>query len=216
MLNKDGYNSLINDIVFKYIFGYSKNIMYTEYLLETYFNLEAGTLHNKVQILEDFSFDKDKWDKDAFRTDIKILINRDHYFGLKSYTDYNEECVYKSILLANDISPYIGEHLEKLGANVTYYQLLFINGDFESGTLGLFNKNKEPYIKDYFMIKVTNLNDYKDSSNDDKFVRLTKLMNAKSEEEENKIMENDEILSKIHKDKNEFLKSEFASNFFRE
>lgn len=49
------YKPLLDDIVFKYIFGYSKNISYTEYLLELLFNLDTGSLNGKLEIINSFN-----------------------------------------------------------------------------------------------------------------------------------------------------------------
>ena len=52
---KSVYLSLIFDLTFKYIFGYEKNIRFTEYLLEILLKQEPGYFKGKLKIINSYN-----------------------------------------------------------------------------------------------------------------------------------------------------------------
>lgn len=74
----------------------------------------------------------------------------------------------------------------------------------------------EYFIKDYFKIKVINVDDSNNIRYNklNKLQRLLRFMSATSDEEEKKIIKGDEILENIYKDKWKFLQDEWANDFF--
>ena len=65
---------LISDGVFKFLFGYDKNIRFTEYLLECLFDLDTGSLKDKVQISNSLVLEKEYYKEKGLELDIRIII----------------------------------------------------------------------------------------------------------------------------------------------
>lgn len=84
------YKPLLNDIVFKYIFGYNKNIKYTEYLLELLFNMPLGSLKGNIEIINSLKLNKISFKERGFEVDIRIKINNDKYINLEAYTSFDD------------------------------------------------------------------------------------------------------------------------------
>ncbi len=57
-LIKDDFIPLTDDILFKYIFGSSKNTKFIEDFLKCYFNYSKGYLKNKVKVNSEALIDK--------------------------------------------------------------------------------------------------------------------------------------------------------------
>lgn len=108
---------------------------------------------------------------------------------------------------------------KKLNEVKPHMQINFIKEPNEkSQTYSIISEDEdcEHFLGNYFKIRVINVDEYKDKCYNelDKLSRLLKFMSAESREEELEIIKGDVILENIYKDKEEFLQSEWARNFF--
>ena len=82
---KEKYHNLSSDIVFKFIFGYEKNKHYTEWLLEKMFNLEKGSLKDKLIIQNSLDLDKSAVDTHGLELDVRIKMPDNSLVNLEMY-----------------------------------------------------------------------------------------------------------------------------------
>ena len=92
---------IITDGVFKYLFGYAKNIKFTEYLLECLFNKEKGYFHNKITVRNSVILNKNGLLKRTLVEDIKIIYNHEMIINIEPYTKFDKHSVTKSFTYAN-------------------------------------------------------------------------------------------------------------------
>ena len=193
----------INDGLFKFLYGYSKNIRFTEYLLECLFDLDTGSLRGKVEIINSLVLEKDFYKEKGLELDIRILIKdlngEDILVNLEPYTSYTIKSILKSF--AYLAKQYLGQF--KLGDDFTkvkmLYQFNLIKGlkkNFENFSMigkkmkkELFEKlNKEfsgklnkKHIFEFNEIYVSNKKDYKEYSK--KSQKLFEFLNSNSIED---------------------------------
>ena len=86
LVKEEMFVSLMDDIMFKYLFGYEKNVVFTEYLLELLFGYKEGHLHNKIKIKNSLKLDKDKLNEHGFELDIAVEMPDDNIINLECYT----------------------------------------------------------------------------------------------------------------------------------
>lgn len=77
---------LLNDVMFKFIFGYNRNIKFTEYLLECLFDIPTGSLKNKLHVINSFKYDKSHFIDRLFEKDILVLLDDGRKVILEAYT----------------------------------------------------------------------------------------------------------------------------------
>ena len=91
---------LLSDGMFKYLFGYVKNIRFTEYLLECLFNLKIGSLKEKVIINNSLILNKDYYKEHGLEIDVRLTIKdfngEDILVNLEPYTSYTIRSILKS------------------------------------------------------------------------------------------------------------------------
>ena len=99
-MEKEERVKLLNDTMFKYLFGYDKNIKFTEYLLECLFNLEIGSLKGKVIINNSLVLNKDYYKEHGLEIDVRLTIKdfngEDILVNLEPYTSYTIRSILKS------------------------------------------------------------------------------------------------------------------------
>lgn len=213
------YEPLLNDIVFKYIFGYNKNIKYTEYLLELLFNFKSGSLKDRVEILNSFKLDKTSYKERGFEIDVRIKMPDDSYINLEAYTSFNDTSRLKSLMY---LSHMFSHHLysgERRKNAKQHLQINLVKGPSIKSRNYTIISEEEPrdyFIKDYFYIRVINVDEYNNIRYNElnKLQRLLRFMSATSDEEEKEIIKGDEILEKMYEDKWKFLQDEWANEFF--
>lgn len=213
------YKPLLNDIVFKYIFGYNKNIKYTEYLLELLFNLELGSLKGKVKIINSFSLEKTSYEERGLEVDIQIEMDDGDYLDIEAYTTFDLTSKLKSTMYLGHMFSTQLDMGDKIKEAKPHLQINFVKGlNIKSKTFNIISEDesREYFVGDYFKIRVINVDESREICYNklDKFNRLLRFMSAESEEEEKEVIKGDEILENIYKDKQEFLQREWASNFF--
>lgn len=213
------YEPLLNDIVFKYIFGYNKNIKYTEYLLELLFNFKPGSLKGKVEILNSFKLDKTSFKERGFEIDIRIKMPDDSYIDLEAYTSFDDIAKLKSLMYLSHMFSHHLESGDKIKNAKQHLQINFIKSpNIKSRNYTIISEDepKDYFIKDYFYIRVINVDDYHNIRYNElnKLQRLLRFMSATSDEEEKEIIKGDDILEKLYEDKWKFLQDEWANEFF--
>ena len=99
-MKKEKRVKLLSDTMFKYLFGYDKNIKFTEYLLECLFNLEIGSLKGKVIINNSLILNKDYYKEHGLEIDVRLTIKdfngEDILVNLEPYTSYTIRSILKS------------------------------------------------------------------------------------------------------------------------
>ena len=99
-MEKEKRVKLLSDTMFKYLFGYDKNIKFTEYLLECLFNLEIGSLKGKVIINNSLILNKDYYKEHGLEIDVRLTIKDfdgiDILVNLEPYTSYTIRSILKS------------------------------------------------------------------------------------------------------------------------
>ena len=91
----------LTDGVFKYLFGYKKNIKYTEYLLECLLDKEKGSLKGRIKIIRGLKLDKQGLYKHGFEVDIIVVLDEKYVFNIEAYTTFTEYGIYKSFSYLN-------------------------------------------------------------------------------------------------------------------
>ncbi len=89
---KNKYVLLSNDLMFKYIFGTTENKKFTADLLETFFNLESGTLKD-IEITNSVVLDRKMLDARKFELDILVRLpdGSNINIEMQNYNDINSE-----------------------------------------------------------------------------------------------------------------------------
>ena len=99
-MEKDERVKLLSDGMFKYLFGYDKNIRFTEYLLECLFNLKIGSLKGKVIINNSLILNKDYYKEHGLEIDVRLTIKdfngEDILVNIEPYTSYTIRSILKS------------------------------------------------------------------------------------------------------------------------
>lgn len=180
------YKPLLNDVVFKYIFGYNKNIRYAEYLLELLFNMNLGSLKGKIEILNSFKLDKVSYKERGFEIDIRIKINDDKYINLEAYTSFDDTSRLKSLMYIGHMFSHQLNSGEEIKDAKPHLQINLVKGiNIKSRNYTIISEEEphEYFIKDYFKIKVINVDDSNNIRYNElnKLQRLLKFMSAKSE-----------------------------------
>ena len=141
---------IYNDLVFKNLFGVSKNIQNTTNLLESLFNLEKGTLEGS-KIINSVTLDKDTVLNKKFELDIKLEDPFGNIYNLEMQRklDKNAEIknfIYITGLFFTNLRP--GENYKNMNKVV---QLEFVKNNY-------IHKNKD-IIKKYCICNVTDIED---------------------------------------------------------
>lgn len=143
----------------------------------------------------------------------------DSYIDLEAYTSFDDIAKLKSLMY---LSHMFSHHLEsgnKIKNAKQHLQINFIkssNIKSRNYTIIFEDEPKDYFIKDYFYIRVINVDDYHNIRYNElnKLQRLLRFMSATSDEEEKEIIKGDEILEKMYEDKWKFLQDEWANEFF--
>ena len=208
------------DGIFKYLFGYQKNIKFTEYLLECLFNLEPGTLNGKVNIKNSLVLDKYYYYEHGFETDIRIEIkdydDKDILVDIEAYTSYDKTSIVKSFLYIAKL--FVSQF--QVGNNYKnpqrLYQFNLIQGKKQSRDYGMLSKDsdykelfKNLIKKDIFEYKEIFLEDKELSKKyDERAIRLYKFLNSKDMNEAKKNAEGDDMLMEMYAKANNFVDDE--------
>lgn len=150
------YKTLLNDLVFKYIFGYSKNIYYTEYLLELLFNMEIGTLKGKIEIINSFKLEKSSYNERGFEVDIKVKMDDGEVLNLEAYTTFDMISKLKSTMYLGHMFATQLDAGDKISKVKPHLQINFVKGlNIKSKIFTIISEDdsREYFVGDYFKIR---------------------------------------------------------------
>lgn len=203
---QEEFTQLYSDVLFKIMFGTEKNKMFAQDFLESYLNLEQGSLKG-LKILNSFSLDKETIMSRKFELDIKVELPDGSLIDIEMQRKYDEAAETRLFLYLTGLA---------------YTQLKTGEKDFKSTRSiiltekMLIHKNKDPYLK-YIM---TNVNDPNDKILENlfkleiihvegnceyfkniRFKKWLKIIRHKREEELEQLCKNDEIFKLFIKER---------------
>ena len=196
MITTDCFIPLTDDIMFKHIFGSSKNIKFIEDFLECYFNYPSGSLNGKVSVNSEALIDKLNYYDKNMRADVLISIPG-MYINLEMNSIYNEEAEIKSKAYVMRI--YISQIIEgfKYSDIVKVTQINFINESKIKIQEEL--KNSIMIGKD-FRIDTIRLDKIREIPyNNDRYYKWLKFIASENQKSRDEIAKGDEILMELSK-----------------
>ena len=216
---------IYNDLVFKNLFGVSKNIENTTNLLESLFNLEKGTLKGS-KIINSVTLDKDTVLNKKFELDIKLEDPFGNIYNLEMQRklDKNAEIknfIYITGLFFTNLRP--GENYKNMNKVV---QLEFVKNNY-------IHKNKD-IIKKYCICNVTDIEDKiledlfyiliidvdqdrnTEYNKSNEFESWRRFIGAETKEELTSLVKNSPELEKAMKESLRFMEQEYIQDFSRE
>lgn len=202
----------INDAVFKYIFGYKRNIKYTEYLLECLFKKEKGYFSNKIKILNSLKLDKSGLLEKEYEIDIRIEYKDEAIINIEPYTSFNRNSALKSFAyLNNEFLNQFESGDELSNAKILIQYNLIKDTAYKTKEYTMISKDAERLElfneKDIFIMKIINLKDIDNYNFDEKTKRLLRFLGANNMEEAQKIAKGDEMLMEIYGTASKYIKS---------
>ncbi|MCM1053274.1 MAG: PD-(D/E)XK nuclease family transposase [Ruminococcus sp.] len=216
---------LSNDLVFKFIFGTDNHIKYVADLLESFYNLESGSLKN-LKVLNSVKFNSETIKEKNFEMDVLVELENGDLINLEMYNNYDVNAEKKSLLY---ISKVLGNKSLKIGEKYDLarkaHQINFVKDD-------RVHNNKLSPIRKYTIINEENMNDrispdlFKiyiiDIDDKDKF-RYTniserlklwlEILSAESEEELDKLAKKDSLIGEVVKDMKDFSSEEWVQDY---
>ena len=202
---------IITDGVFKYLFGYAKNIKFTEYLLERLLNLEVGSLKNRIVIKTGLKLDKQGLYKHGFETDIIAVLDEKYVFNLEAYTSFTEYGVFKSFSYLNTMFTNqfeLGDDLTKSKKFIQYN--IIKESKYKTKDYGMISRDSDRLElfedKRIFLFKIINLSE-DNSMYSKESQRLFKFLGSNNMDEAKKNSEGDEILMEMYNETNKFIKN---------
>ena len=213
---------LSNNIMFKYIFGTSKNKRYTQDLLEKLYNLKEGTLNN-IKIINSVNVTKANINKKDFELDIVVELENKNKINIEMYTKYDNNSETKSLmyvtsLLSKELLK--GETYDKVKG---ISQINFVKGN-------RIHKDNQA-IKRYLIMNEDNPSDIildklleiiivdvdlksKNKYNKDGFEKYRRLIGAETIEEMEEIVKGEEIMEEIVEDMKKYSVDDIFKGMF--
>lgn len=202
----------ITDSIFKYIFGYKRNIKYTEYLLECLFKKEKGYFNNKINILNSLKLGKNGLLEKEYEIDIRIEYEGKAIINIEPYTSFNKNSALKSFAYLNNefLNQFESGDALNNAKLLIQYNIIKETG-YKTKEYTMISKDKERIElfngKDIFIMKIINLKDIDNNGYDEKTKRLLKFLGANNMEEAKKIAKGDEMLMEIYGTASKYIKS---------
>jgi len=195
------------DLMFKYILGSSKNIRFTEDLLESFYDLKPGTLKD-ITISNSVKLDRNTILNKKFEVDVEIKLQNGDYINLECYRLFDENASIKSVMyIASSFSLSLraGEDYDKTKRHT---QINFVKNNTIQDSTNLINKfllinqsnTKDIMIPELLQIFVINLDlkdDMKYNGVNERLVRWLKLLNVEELEEIEAIGKEDSLMSEV-------------------
>ena len=197
----------INDAIFKYIFGYNRNIKYCEYLLECLLNKEKGYFKDKIRIINSLKLEKNGIINKEFEIDI-LVEYKDIIINIEPYTIFDDYSLCKSLgYISNSyLNQFkVGEKL--ISKNIIQYNIVK-KSKYETrmySYLSLDKKHIRLIKEKEYMVNIVNLNDIERESISEKCKRLLRYLNAEDMSEALKVARGDEMLMEIYNKTNGFI-----------
>ena len=203
---------IITDSVFKYLFGYEKNIQFTEYLLEYLFNKEKGYYHNKITVRNSVELNKNGLLKRTLVEDIKIIYDNKMIINIEPYTSFDKHSVTKSFLYAN--SDYCnqfdaGNDLKNPKLFIQYN--IIKETRYKTGKYAMVNIDDArirllPELESFLVILI-NLKDIDNLNIREEEKRLLKFLGSHNMDEAKYLAKGDKMLMKMFNKANMFVRS---------
>ena len=197
----------ITDIVFKYLFGYEKNIKYTYYLLECLYDKEDGYFNNKIKVRNSLKLDKNEIIEKNLETDIVIEYDDKVIINIEAYTKFDNNAIIKSsAYLANlYVSQFeVGDTYSKV-KEICQWNIA-LNSSYKDEEVIILKLNKKEKLlleESELNYKIVNIKDNK--NNNDKLRRLYKFLSSKDMEEAKENAKGDEMLMEMYKSTKNFI-----------
>ncbi len=213
------YRRLLEDITFKYIFGYQKNVQFTEWLLENLFSLKNGSLKGRVIILN--SPKLEKIDQNGYNLELDIVIEvANKIINLEAYTNGFDKTKAKKSLLY--LSALFGTQLQMGSSSRRTKEVQQINfiekSRKESGNYLLMkiDGEKEEFVKGMLSVDILNIDRYSKSgyNNNENMEKLFKLMGVKTRKEAREIVKGNKVLEEMEEKIERFTKEEWFQKMF--
>ena len=214
---KEKYHNLSSDIVFKFIFGYEKNKHYTEWLLERMFNLEKGSLKDKLIIQNSLDLDKSAADTHGLELDVRIkmpdnsLVNLEMYRNGFGIEEQEKSYAYLTTMFGTQLPK--GSKFKNMKKCI---QINFVKDKkYTKGKYKLLDKEKE-YQSKGIELTIVNIDRPEMSCYDidNELRKCFKLMSAESIEEARLIAQEGGIIEEMAKDIEKFNKDEWITDYF--
>ena len=203
---------IITDGVFIYLFGYEKNIKFTEYLLECLFNKEKGYFHNKITARNSVELNKNGLLKRTLVEDIEIVFDNKMIINIEPYTYFDKHSVTKSFLYANsDYSNQFDAGNDLKDPKLFIQYNIIKETKYNTGKYAMANINDArirllPELESFLIILI-NLKDIDNLDISEKGKRLLKFIRANNMQEAKYLAKGDKILMKIFNEADMFVRS---------
>ena len=215
------FEPVIYDMCFKYLFGYQKNIRFSEYLIETLLNKEEGYFHDKLEIMNSYKFEKTGINERGLEADIKIKLPDNSIIILEAYTNFSNDKKYKSLMyIGHTFSTQlkIGKKINQAKSCIQYNFVKGLNYNYKTFSLYSKEKPRVGFIPNMFKIYVIGIekNSEIPYNNNIRLKGICRLLSAKNEEELKKVVEDEgkEILKEMAKELDEFYQDRWREQFF--
>ena len=201
----------LTDGVFKYLFGYAKNIKFTEYLLECLLKEKDGSFKDRIVIKTGLKLDKQGLHKHGFETDIIVILDEKYVFNLEAYTIFTEYGVFKSFSYLNTMFTNQFELGDDLTESKKFIQYNIIKeSKYRTKDYGMISRDSEriELFKDkrIFLLKIINLSE-DNSEYSKRAQRLFKFLGSSNMNEAKENSKGDEILMEMYNEANKFIKN---------
>ena len=216
---------IYNDLVFKNLFGVSKNIQNTTNLLESLFNLEKGTLKGS-KIINSVTLDKDTVLNKKFELDIKLEDPFGNIYNLEMQRklDKNAEIknfIYITGLFFTNLKP--GENYKNMNKVV---QLEFVKNNYVHKNKDIIKKYcicnvtdiEDKILEDLFYILIIDVDQDRNTeyNKSNEFESWRRFIGAETKEELTSLVKNSPELEKAMKESLRFMEQEYIQDFSRE
>ena len=205
---QEEFTQLYSDVLFKIMFGTERNKMFAQDFLESYLNLEQGSLKG-LKILNSFSLDKETIMSRKFELDIKVELPDGSLIDIEMQRKYDEAAETRLFLYLTGLA-YTQLKTGEEAKDFKSTRSIILTEKM------LIHKNKDPYLK-YIM---TNVNDPNDKILENlfeleiihvegnceyfkniRFKKWLKIIRHKREEELEQLCKNDEIFKLFIKER---------------
>ena len=216
---------IYNDLVFKNLFGVSKNIENTTNLLESLFNLEKGTLEGS-KIINSVTLDKDTVLNKKFELDIKLEDPFGNIYNLEMQRklDKNAEIknfIYITGLFFTNLKP--GENYKNMNKVV---QLEFVKNNYVHKNKDIIKKYcicnvtdiEDKILEDLFYILIIDVDQDRNTeyNKSNEFESWRRFIGAETKEELTSLVKNSPELESAMKESLRFMEQEYIQDFSRE
>lgn len=215
---------LYNDLMSKYIFGSEENSIFLATLLESFYNLEEGTLKD-LKITNSVKLDLKTIKSKQYELDIKALLPNGNIINIEFYSCYNELSERKSFMYIADLYSNELKRGEDYSLLKRVSQINFVKHDYVHKSDEAIRKyliineaNPKDFITpDLFQIYIINIDkkskkSYNNVRND--FYKWLDLINAETEEERESIAKGNKIMESVVKKMEKFSETPGYNHFF--